>query len=405
MINGGEDGMMDSGEESWSDLIEELNELSEMEEEPFDEDSVNYTAYQTSYKQDPETLLYKPDEEVVDTSELVGVGENQKKKEEEEELLKDITEEDIEENASLLYPEEKVYRSLCLEIFTPDQLIELEKLSRTFSISNNKKIEIIKERLTEWNIPWSSLGPGTNRYGFMTDGYVVKIACDKDGKVDNRREFKYSIPLYPACIKCYEVSEDGLVAVFEYVEVFNIDDFWQNQDEMRNILKDIASVYMIGDVGVSSKNYLNWGFRDDGSITILDYAYIYDVSFNHFVCRKCDAGATLYYDKDYVNLICPSCGHKYTFSQIRKRISRKDQEKEIGDLMEQGYVMTSPEEIKKFNPKFVCGATEEIRRKLIKIKKKENHSTSRKNNTKDDEILSLEEILNDIKTGVITPEE
>lgn len=394
-------------EETWSDLIDELSELEGLEEdeEPFDEDAYNYSAYQQEYRQDPTNLLYKPTEETLNVSDLISIGE---KKEEKKANFsgKFITDEDIENNVSLVYPKEKVYRSLCLEIFTPEQLIEFEKLSRTFSISNNKKIEIIKQRLTEWGISHSPLGPGTNRYGFMTDGYVVKVACDRDGKVDNRREFKYSLQLYPSCIKCYEVSEDGLVAVFEYVEIFTIDDFWENQDRMRAILKDIASVYMIGDVGISSKNYLNWGFRDDGSITILDYAYIYDVSFNHFICRKCDAGATLYYDKDYVNLICPSCGQKYTFAQIRKRISRKDQEKEIGDLMEQGYVMTAPEEVKKFNPKFVYGAEDEIRKKLIKIKKKEdNNSNAKKAGNKDDEILSLDEIVEKIKKGEITPEE
>ena len=102
-----------------------------------------------------------------------------------------LTEEDAIKNASVLYPEKRTYRSLLLDVFTPDQMIEIHKITKTFSISNNQKMDIIKEKLNEWGIKNAPLGPGTNRYGFMTDGYVVKVAFDKDGKIDNKREYIY----------------------------------------------------------------------------------------------------------------------------------------------------------------------------------------------------------------------
>ena len=95
-----------------------------------------------------------------------------------------ITDDDIVSNANRFYPTEKTYRSLLLDTFTPDQVIELEKIQRTLSISNNQKIKIYREKLDEWGISYSPIGGGTNRYAFMVDGYIVKIACDGDGKID-----------------------------------------------------------------------------------------------------------------------------------------------------------------------------------------------------------------------------
>ena len=157
---------------------------------------------------------------------------------------------------------------------------------------------------------------------------------------------------------------------------------------------------MIGDVGLTTKNYANWGFRDNGEIVILDYAYIYSVSFKQFVC-SCDNNSILYYDKDFVNLICPRCGKKYSFSQLRKKISRKDQDEEIGDVMEKGYVLHEPEEELPFNHKFVIDATDTIMKKILKEQKKEEKSLQRKKKEpqdwdSDEELKSFDEILGSI---------
>ena len=59
-------------------------------------------------------------------------------------------------------------------------------------ISNNEKNAFVKTLLTDYNIPFSGLGPGTNRMAVLIDGYAVKIALDKDGMIDNKREFLYT---------------------------------------------------------------------------------------------------------------------------------------------------------------------------------------------------------------------
>ena len=383
---------MDMNGIDWEALQRELEEFEDQEEEL---DAYSLTDYAAARGPIPR----QEDDENVES---VPLGSEHVKSEDELQFGEMITDEDVMNNSTILYPEKKLYRSLLLEEFTPERCFELEKLSRSFSISNNKKVDIVREKLDEWGIEYASLGPGTNRYAFMKDGYVIKVALDKDGKIDNKREFMYSLALQPYVVKCYETFADGLLAVFEYVEIFTIDDYWKSQEQMREMLSDIAQNFLIGDVGISSTNYVNWGFRDDGSLVILDYAYIYSVAFKKFTCN-CSPHSVLHYDKDFNNLICPVCGKKYDFKTIRKKISREDQDAEIGDLTEKGYVISSPEQYCKFNPKFVYGAFDAVFKKLIKIKKKQNERITRNKgkskNSNEPDPMDFDEILESIKNG------
>jgi hypothetical protein len=60
----------------------------------------------------------------------------------------------------------------------------------------------------------------------------------------------------------------------------------------------------------------------------------------------------LKYDDDFVLLICPKCGQKFTFAEIQKRISKRDSLEEIGDLTKLSYVLTSELEYHDVNPEF-----------------------------------------------------
>ena len=235
--------------------------------------------------------------------------------------------------------EEKIKRSLIKKYFSEDTYIELLKITKIASISNNEKNILIKDLLRKKDIPFSSLGPGTNRMAVNIDGYAVKFALDSDGMIDNRREFKYTKKLQPYVIKVYECTQNGLIAVTEFVELFTIDDFHMEKETLRKILQEVSGSYLIGDVGINSKNYVNWGRRDDGQIVMLDFAYIYSVSFKSFRC-SCDDMALLKYDDNFVKLICPVCGKSYDFADVRRRISKKDQEKEIGNILDYSYKVT-----------------------------------------------------------------
>lgn len=239
--------------------------------------------------------------------------------------------------------EKATFRSLIKKYFDVDLLVELDKLSMRHDMDSNTKSLFVYKILEDAGVPFSRLGPGTNRVAVQIDGYACKIALDSLGKMDNRREFKYSPRLYPDVIKVYESTPNGLIATSEYVTVFDQDMFFQCEEKVRKILSRICSQYLVGDIGISTVNYMNWGVRDDGSICSLDFAYIYEISSTAFICT-CSAHPMVEYDADYNLLVCPACKKKYTFSQKRKRISREAEEAEVGDIRDYGYVLSKPVE-------------------------------------------------------------
>ena len=124
----------------------------------------------------------------------------------------------------------------------------------------------------------------------------------------------------------------------------------------------------IGDIGIDAKNYTNWGWRKNTTrdLVILDDAYIYSTGFKTFRCTNCDAKPILFYDDNYTSLICPECNKVYSFATIRRRISKKDQEEEIGDILTQGYKLTHAREIQELNPNFSIRPEEEAKEKKKK---------------------------------------
>ena len=245
----------------------------------------------------------------------------------------------------------KTFRSILKKYFPLDLVMEIHKLTEVYNVSTNIKGKILMDLLTKYNVPFNKLGTGTNRYGIQVEGYAIKIALDSLGMVDNKREFLYGKTLYPDVVKAYEIYPNGLMLVTEYITVFSIDDLVTYGDKMRSILKDITKRFFVGDVGIVSKNYANWGIRNEGNddIAILDFAYIYDMSYNKFTCT-CEDKAMLQYDNDYNTLICPVCNKKFNFFDIRRRISNKDQEDEIGDISRLGYTLHSEVEECEIDP-------------------------------------------------------
>lgn len=236
------------------------------------------------------------------------------------------------------------FRSLIKTYFPVDLLVKLEVIASDHRVSNNRKTGAVINLLREYNIPFTPLGNGTNRYGILIDGYAVKIALDRAGQIDNMREFKYAKILYPDVVKVYECTpEKGTVAVFEYITIFSLNDMYEHQEEMRKILSGLAEKFLIGDMGVSSDNFINWGIRSDGSIAILDFAYIYSLAYKGFLC-SCEDEGVLEYDADFNYLQCPYCRKKYTFADVRKRITAQDEANEIGDIRDNVYLLHSKEE-------------------------------------------------------------
>lgn len=254
-------------------------------------------------------------------------------------------------------------QSLIKKYISKELYVDLYKVTLLGAgFSNEDKGLKIFSLLNKYNIKWDQLGSGTNRLGVLIDGYVFKFSLDKDGMIDNRREFKYAKDLQPYVIKVYECIPNGLISVNEYISAFSKDEFLlpENKIKIKKILTEISEKYLIGDVGFSFKNFANWGTRNDGSICMLDFAYIYSISYQTFVC-KCDGQTIMLYDENFVDLYCPRCGRKYTFGGIRKRISKKQQEEEIGDIRTLSYNLKEPVENVLVNPKFEEGS------KVVKV--------------------------------------
>ena len=232
------------------------------------------------------------------------------------------------------------------QFLSEDCMKELNKVKRDVLISdNNKKIDLFCAILDKYEVPYSELGGGTNRFAVMIDNYTFKIAMDKDGEKDNWMEFSLTQELQPFVIKCYECN--GLILVTEYVNLVTRDEFMANKEEMRLILSYIAQGYLLGDVGTIPKNFTNWGFRDNGEWVILDFAYLYRVRGEEMKCGHVNKSgdvceAFLEYDYDYSSLRCPRCGHKYIFNEIRGRISKEFEDEEVDFVKNMAYVVTKP---------------------------------------------------------------
>lgn len=265
-------------------------------------------------------------------------------------------------NKQILKPGEIKLRSRLKEIFPIDCLMELDELTMNHTADTNTKSKVCDSILRKYGIKFASLGCGTNRYGILIDGYCYKIAMDIDGKTDNKREFIYSRPLQPYVIKCYETFPNGLIASFEYVQSFTSSDHVVTKDERRKILAEISKLFLIGDMGISDKNYANWGYRTTGDkeVVILDFAYIYSLSYSVF---RCPCGGILNYDDaDYNYLRCPNCKKNYSFWDVRKRIPRNMEADEIGNMMERGYILRNVTEIVQLDPNFSEGRTKKKKR-------------------------------------------
>lgn len=174
------------------------------------------------------------------------------------------------------------------------------------------------------------IGEGTNRFVCLLDNHIIKVAYNYLAYIDNMNELaqaKYK-PKYLA--QAYETN--GIILVSEYVTVMDKSEFLENQTPIQNILmkleadinpyeKEKGKNYILGDMGMSNKNYGNWGRRMNGEIVILDYGYLYELSYQEWrdvaKCPVC--GSSLEYTPDYSELQCTheNCTTKVKYTTLR----------------------------------------------------------------------------------------
>lgn len=271
--------------------------------------------------------------------------------------------------------------SKILSFFSPELMVELKRITY-LDASNTEKGKMVESLLrssdNESTKNFMPLGSGTNRLGLQIEDTVFKIALDRHGGIDNRREYRYTDKLQPYVIKVYECLEDGLIIACEPFIPMTEADFVENHNEIIRILKNISRNFFIGDIGYNKDNYANWGFRKtDKGVGILDFAYIYTVNYNIFRCPKC--GSFLHYDDNYVDLVCDQCDEKFPFNFIRKRISKKAEMDEIGNITDSSYVIHSTHESVVENPDYTISLyNDEIKKREVRDLKKESKERNRR---------------------------
>jgi len=221
-----------------------------------------------------------------------------------------------------------------------------EFMKKIYDIYSNKEMSIVEKTIAYDRIftkefgerrDYRRIGEGTNRFVCLLDNHIIKVAYNYLAYIDNVNELAMSkkLPKHGPLALAYETN--GLILVSEYVAVIDKEDFLESQYQVQKILETLShdivslvnknknSYYILGDMGMSSKNYGNWGRRPSGELVILDYGYLYKTSFQEWKkiskCPYCDN--TLEYKEDFTELTCSSCGKNVKYTTIRNNLGYK----------------------------------------------------------------------------------
>lgn len=196
----------------------------------------------------------------------------------------------------------------------------------------NRVIEILKE----YNIPFTEVGTGTNRFIVRYDGFALKIALDKEGIADNKQEWVMSGMLAPNVATAHDISKGGHLLVADYAPAFtSYQEMTFYDTQIRKILENWGSRFLLGDVGFNRVNYANWGLLG-GKPVCIDYAYIFPASMDLFKCN-CGCKRMKFVDDTFSAYKCTECGREYQDRELRCKISQDERLKLFNSV--EGLVM------------------------------------------------------------------
>ena len=189
-------------------------------------------------------------------------------------------------------------------------------------LATSRRDKVI-ELLTEYNIPFQNIGTGTNRHIVKYDGYVIKIALDREGVADNKQEWVMSEILKPHVATAYEISKGGHLLVASYAPAFTSQhEMFSYRSSITKILTEWSNRFLLGDVGLTKTNYANWGLNASGKPVCIDYAYIFPVSMDIFKCVICGS-KNMILDSSFSRYKCAHCQHEYEDRDLRSKISQE----------------------------------------------------------------------------------
>ena len=218
----------------------------------------------------------------------------------------------------------------------------LAEVSYQIGMTPSSRKERCLNVLKEHNVPFKDIGTGTNRFIIRYDGYVIKIALDREGVADNRQEWVMSSMLAPDVAPAHEISKGGHLLVASYAPALSsVQEFYAYRKEIVQILKKWGSRYLLGDVGITSINYANWGMMY-GKPVCIDYAYIFPVSMDVFTC-VCGCKEMQFTDETFTTYQCcnMNCKITYTDRELRSKISQNERLRLFENVSNNAIEMTS----------------------------------------------------------------
>ena len=207
----------------------------------------------------------------------------------------------------------------------------------------------VKTLFKDYNIDFTEIGTGTNRFIVKYDGYALKIALDHEGVADNMQEFAMCDTLMPHVAYAHEISRGGHLMVASYCPAFSTHaEMWSHNAYIRNVLTGWSKRCLLGDVGLTSHNYANWGLG--GRPVCIDYAYLFPASLDMFKCI-CGNRTMTFANGDFSTYKCTKCGKLYEDRELRARISRDERMRLFNNV--KGINMTEEFESHPVDPKYI----------------------------------------------------
>lgn len=213
-------------------------------------------------------------------------------------------------------------------LLMPQDLDAIHRVITSAKLSGNGEKRIFAIRDIMARRGFTQLAGGTNRSVFTHPNYpniAVKVAIDNVGIHDNPAEYNNQFILKPYCTKCFEVSADGAVGVFEKVgRIRNSVEFYQMWDDIYSLCEYFITEkeLLLEDFGI--KFFMNWGIRYGYGPVLLDFPYVYDIDWDKLHCDRPNDDGTICngnidYDDRFDFLVCEKCGKRYRAVDIAKK--------------------------------------------------------------------------------------
>ena len=213
-------------------------------------------------------------------------------------------------------------------LLMPQDLDAIHRVITSAKLSGNGEKRIFAIRDIMARRGFTQLAGGTNRSVFTHPNYpniAVKVAIDNVGIHDNPAEYNNQFILKPYCTKCFEVSADGAVGVFEKVgRIRNSVEFYQMWDDIYSLCEYFVTEkeLLLEDFGI--KFFMNWGIRYGYGPVLLDFPYVYDIDWDKLHCDRPNDDGTICngnidYDDRFDFLVCEKCGKRYRAVDIAKK--------------------------------------------------------------------------------------